>query len=241
MAGPDRSLTEVHLQYGTLKNPEFAGGGNLDTFTTTLHHASTWGAADLFLFVDLQNFEGGDSDIYSEAYAGLSLGKLSGRKIAVGRITDIGLRFGINVAADAKIRRYLPGFRLTWDVPGFQFLHTDFLAFIDDSRGLGAGGAPKQSDSVNVNVSWSLPFRIGEARFLFFGHTEYAGKRSDELGNSVSWWVLAQPQLRFDLGHALNKAADKLYVGVEWQYWRNKQGEQGSNENALQALIAWRF
>lgn len=240
-AGPDWSLTELHLQYGSFKIPDFSGGGHVDAFVTTLLHASSWGAANIFFFVDLQSMEGGNSDVYSEAYAGLSLGKLSGRKIGIGRIKDVQVRFGINVAADAKVRRYLPGIRLVWDVPGFQYLNTDFSAFLDDSRGLAGGGAPAQSNTWSTDVSWSRPFKIGASRFLFFGHTEYVGSRSNELGNPVSWWILGQPQFRFDLGHALHKQADKLFVGIEWQFWINKQGEHGTDENTVQALIVWRF
>lgn len=240
-AAPEWSLTELHLQYGALKNPDFAGGGHLNTFVTTLLHASSWGVVNIFFFVDLQSIEGGNKDIYSEAYAGLSLDHLSGGKIRFGPIKDVVVRFGLNVAADAKVRRYLPGIRLVWDVPGFEFLNTDFSAFIDDSRGLSAGGAPAQSNTWTTDVSWSRPFEIGNSRFLFFGHTEYVGSRGNELGNPVSWWVLGQPQFRFDLGHALNKQADKLFVGIEWQFWINKQGEHGTDENAVQALIVWRF
>ena len=83
----------------------------------------------------------------------------------------------------------------------------------------------------------SSPFRS----HTIGSHTEYVDNRTDELGNSVSWWLLGQPQFRFDLSHALNKAADKLYVGVEWQFWINKQDEKGTNKSAFQALIAWRF
>lgn len=240
-AGPDWSLTEIHLQYGSLKNPDFQGGGNLDTFITTLHHVSLWGPADVFFFTDLQSIEGGNTDVYSEIYAGLSLGKLSHRKIGWGPIRDIGLRIGFNGSFDDEIRKYLPGIRLSWEVPGFRSLNTDILAFLDGSSGAGQGSAPKQTNSVNIDVDWSRPFQLGGARFLLFGHVEYAGTRHNEFGKRVSWWVLGQPQFRYDLGYALYHKPDQLYTGIEWQFWINKQGESGTNENAVQALLVWRF
>ena len=40
--------------------------------------------------------------------------------------------------------------RLSWDVPGFSFLNTDF---IDASSGIEQGGAPRTTDSFMFDVS----------------------------------------------------------------------------------------
>ena len=53
--------------------------------------------------------------------------------------------------------------------------------------------------------------------------------------------MLAQPQLRFDLGKALGNAESQLFIGLEYQYWANKQGEDGLDENAVQLLLVWQF
>lgn len=47
------SNTELHLQYGNLDVPTFAGGGDADHFIVTFQHASGWKYGDNFFFVDI--------------------------------------------------------------------------------------------------------------------------------------------------------------------------------------------
>ena len=73
------SVNEVHLQYGVLDVPSFAGGGDSRHLIYTLQHASGWKYGDSFVFVDLldaqsQGFQ--DNDAYGEAYTNLSFLKV---------------------------------------------------------------------------------------------------------------------------------------------------------------------
>lgn len=43
-------------------------------------------------------------------------------------------------------------------------------------------------------------------------------------------------QLRFDIGHLWGNA-DKVFVGIEHQYWRNKQGDPDTTENLPKLLL----
>ena len=54
-------------------------------------------------------------------------------------------------------------------------------------------------------------------------------------------WILFQPQIRLDLGEALGNESGKLFVGIEYQYWKNKLGEKGTDDNTAQLLAVWRF
>jgi nucleoside-specific outer membrane channel protein Tsx len=240
------STTELQLQYGELDTPEFAGGGKADTTILTFQHASVWKYGDNFFFIDYlnDNQEGNgfnDTDFYGELYLNFSLGKISGATIGVGPIKDIGILAGLNFAGDANVRKYLPGVRLSWDIPEFDFLNTDFTAYLDDSSGVTSGGAPKEDDSYMFDVSWAYPFSIGEHSFSIEGHAEYIDERANEFGDTVESWVLLQPQFRYDLGKTLFKSDDQLFVGVEWQYWKNKLGDKKTDENAIQALLVWRL
>ena len=47
------SNTELHLAYGTLDIPTFAGGGDADHLVYTLQHASAWKYGGNFFFVDV--------------------------------------------------------------------------------------------------------------------------------------------------------------------------------------------
>ena len=233
----DWSTTELHLQYGSLDVPRFAGGGSADHFIYTLQHANGWKYGDNFFFVDVldsqqQGFQ--DFDIYGEAYANFSYTKITGQAIRAGPISDIGLLLGINLGADAKVKKYLPGIRLSLSLPGFAFANLDIAARLDDSKGVASGGAPKEQDSFLVDFNFARPFSIGEANFSIEGHLEYIGKRENEFGAPQEAWILFQPQLRW-------RANDRLSLGFEYQYWRNKLGDSATDENTVQALLVWTF
>lgn len=245
--GADWSVTELQYQRGTLASPAFAGRADAPTHILTLQHASGWDFGDVFFFVD--NLRDGrqdgadfnDNDYYGELYLNFSLGKLSGHTVGMGPLKDVGLLAGFNAARDAKVRKFLPGVRLAWDVPGFAFLNTDLTAYLDHSAGAARGGAPAESDSHMLDVNWAYPFSVGGQRFSIEGHVEYIGKRTNEFGAEVAPWVLAQPQFRWDAGHALYGRRDQLFVGIEYQYWRHKLGDRSTTESRPQALLVWRF
>ena len=136
--------TEFHYQYGRLTNP-FSGAKHY-TSILTVQHAIGWQLGDSFFFVDILE-DGGhdgfnDKNLYGEWYPTLSLSKLAGTEFGLGPIRGIALMGGINFDADADVLKYLPGVRVSWQVPGFAFLNTDLTAFIDASSGVMRGGAP---------------------------------------------------------------------------------------------------
>lgn len=236
-----QSTTEAHLLFGSLKNPGFAGGGSTDTWTATVQHASGWAFGDLFFFFDMINPEDASLDIYGEAYPSLSLAKISGGSVSLGPIRDISLLMGFNWAADANVRKYLPGVGISWSIPGFLFLNTWITAFLDGSGGVDSGGAPSESSSFMVDVNWGYPLEIDGVSLSLEGHIEYIGSRSNELGQDVSWWINGQPQLRLDLGKLLYGESGQLFIGTEYWIWVNKLGDPRTDEGAFQALLAWRF
>ncbi len=241
----DWATTELHYQYGNIDTPGFAGGGDEFTHIFTIQHADGWKYGDNFVFIDFlsdskdDNFN--DSDYYGELYSYFSFSKISGRSFKFGPISDIGLLLGLNIADDPKVIKYLPGFRLSWNAPGFAFLNTTFTAYLDRSSGIDSGGAPEENDSFMVDVSWAYPINIGSHSFSIEGHMEYIGERENEFGSRVSDWFFGQPQFRYDLGKTLFNKPDRLFIGTEWQFWINKLGDSNTHENTLQALIVLRY
>lgn len=234
--------TEFHLQYGRLQNP-FSDEGH-QTFVFTVQQYSEWKYGDSFFFLDYldDSVRDGfnDRDFYGEWYPTLSLGKLRKKEFRAGPIRDIALIGGVNAGGDAKVLKYLPGLRISWDLPGFLFLNTDLTAYIDDNTGLMGGGAPKTADSFMFDVSWALPFDLGRQSFAIVGHAEYIGSRTNELGQRDEGWMLAQPQFLWDLGKAMAGAPQKLMVGIEYQYWVKKLGTD-RDESVAQLLLVWRL
>ena len=233
--------TEFHLQYGQHKNPFSATAHQ--TFVFTVQQALGWNFGDSFFFLDYLN-DGtrdgfNDRDFYAEWYPTLSFGKLANKELRVGPIEDFALIAGVNVGGDAKVAKYLPGLRISWDLPGFLFLNADLMAYIDDNTGVAGGGAPKTDHSFMFDVSWALPFELGRQSLAIGGHAEYLGRRTNELGQDVKSSVLAQPQFTWDLGKVIG-APHQCMVGLEYQYWRNKLGTD-EDESTAQLLLVWRL
>lgn len=239
------SITEMHLTYGRLEVPTFAGRKRAGTGILTFQHFSTWDYGSNFFFVDFlkdDHIDGfNDYDAYMEYYGNFSFSKITGIKIEAGPLADVGFLAGLNYDADFNYLKLLPGVRLAWNLPGFTFFNTDISAFLDASGGLRSHGAPANGTAMQIDFNWSYPFSIGRHDFCVEGHVEFISARRDELGRRVEWWVLAQPQFRYDLGKTLFNRPKQLFAGIEWQVWINKFGDRDTQENAAQALLVWRF
>ena len=229
--------TEMHFQYGSLTNP-FAGTST-GTVVLTMQHASMWRFGDNFFFIDVSDDGGNDGfndkDAYGEWYSNFSLGKLTGRDLASGPFADFGLFAGVAMGMDANVLQWLPGARISWNLPGFIFLNTDFMMAVDGTDGLDGGSPPEQDSRMVIDINGLLPFNLGSQSFSISGHAEYAVATTDELGNDVPGSILAQPQLRWDIG-----GQNGLFVGIEYQYWSNKLGTE-VDESVVQLLGVWQF
>ena len=232
-----QAQTEMHFQYGSLTNP-FAETST-GTVVLTIQHASFWRFGDNFFFIDLTEDGVGDGfndkDAYGEWYSNFSLGKLSGSDLGFGPFADFGLFMGAAMGMDANVLQWLPGARISWNLPGFIFLNTDFMMAVDGTDGLDAGSPPEQEGRMVIDINGLLPFGLGSQSFSISGHAEYAAATTDELGNDVPASILAQPQLRWDIG-----GENGLFVGIEYQYWRNKLGTE-VDESVVQLLGVWQF
>jgi len=236
------SSTALHLNNGFQKNPFTEKKSNTTVYS--IQHASGYEFGDNFFFIDYSNDlkDDGyqDGDFYGEFYTTVSMSALYDEKVGTGNLLDVGLTAGINVAHDAKMVKYLPGVKLSWDIPGFNFFQTLVTAYIDDSEGFAKGGAPIETNSWMLDVAFEYPFTIGSQKFSFKGHAEYIAARENEFGFDVEPWVLAQPILVWDMGHAIQMKENTLLLGMELQYWHNKLGTDAT-ESVPQIHIEWTF
>ena len=239
---PARAQLDFQFQYGSLTNP-FSGEQSA-TKILTFQHAGGWLLGDSFFFIDFMDdatVDGfNDKDFYGEWYPTLSFSKLFSTEISMGPVRDIAFISGLNFGGDANVLKYLPGMRLSWQVPGFVFLNTDFAMIADLNNGLAKGGAPATDNGFVFDVSWLLPFSLGSQSFSFMGHAEYNAAVEDETGATVESWILAQPQLTWDLGNALG-SPNWLHVGIEFQIWQNKLGVKDQSDFTPQFLAIWRL
>ena len=234
--------TEFHLQAGKLRNP-FAKK-SVESLVLTVQQASRWKLGDSFFFldyiVDRERDGFNDRDFYAEWYPTLSIGKLRRAEAGLGPISDAAFIAGINMGGDAKVLKFLPGLRVSWNIPGFLFLNTDVTAYIDKNFGVRKGGAPKEDHSFTFDVNWAAPFKIKSQAFAIMGHVEYIGGRSNELEERYDGSILAQPQFVWDVGQAVANEPNQFMLGFEYQFWLNKLGTD-EDENTVQFLVVWRL
>jgi len=247
--------TEVQLQ--ALGELERVGtGGTADTTIITFQHAGGWEYGDNFFFMDYSrysvnndaNFPVADSsELYGEWYSNFSLGAISGNDLSFGPVKDIGVVAGFNFAPEVDSAWILPGVRFALDLPGFAFAQIDVTGYIH--QGGGSADSPvftvvDEDSSFMVDFAWAYPFKIGSTSWSIEGHLEYIDGRTqvNNFGTTeLESWILFQPQIRLDLGEVLGQKAQRLFVGIEYQYWKNKLGEKGTDDNAAQLLAVWRF
>jgi nucleoside-specific outer membrane channel protein Tsx len=215
----------------------------------TLQHASGHKLGRNFFFVDIIDSAsndpagGGHGEIYSEGYTSLSLTKLTGNPFTHGAIADISLTGGYNWGAKsngANPRVLLAGITLDLRVPGFVFFNVDVLGYNDDSRF--AGQESVDDFTYQIAPSWLARFALGRTNWVFTGHVDFIGKRCPVTGSCAGRKreLLAQPELRMDVGQYFGRK-ETIYVGLKWNYWRNKFSLDGLNENAPQLQLNWKL
>lgn len=236
------SITEAQYQTGAAMQEHEVSPTGIQHLLT-FQHVSGWSLGENFFFVDMACCEGAgaaDRDIYMEWYPFLSLEALTGREFAWGPVRGIGPLGGINWGAQDKVLKITPGFRLQLDLPGFAFANLDYLYLVDRSAGLAEGGAPKSGNSHVIDFNWVLPFEIGDRAFSVEGHMEWQSSRNTETGRAP-YWILMQPQFRFDVGRMVTGKPGRLFIGSEMHVWINKFGFKDADEIIPQFLLAFRF
>jgi len=247
--------TEVQLQaFGDLER--VGTGGTAEATILTFQHAGGWEYGDNFFFIDHTrysvnndaNFPVEDgSEFYGEWYSTFSLGSITGNDMSFGPVKDVGLVAGLNFAPEVDSMWVLPGAKFSLDLPGFAFAQVIVSGYIH--QGGGSASSPvftvvDEDSSYMVDFAWAYPFKIGSTSWSIEGHLEYIDGRTqtNNFGTTeLESWVLFQPQIRLDLGEVLGNKAGRLFVGIEYQYWKNKLGEKGTDDNAAQFLAVWRF
>lgn len=218
------STTNVQYLYGT----QYELGDDTRSIIS-LEHANAWRYGDNFFFVDITNADrSGDqtgNGHYAELSPRLSLGKISGKDLSFGPIKDVLLSFNAEIPASPASRRYLWGMAVDFQVPKFTFVKLNWYVRNGTEPGLDTGQ--------QVTLAWNLPFRIASLPMLFEGFADYAFGEDPKEDN-----LITAPRLLVDAGGLFEKPGC-LYLGVEYQIWRNKFGIKDVDEDVAQAMVKW--
>lgn len=208
------------------------------TLTLETSHGFEWGSSYAFVdFLKSDAAEAHANEYYAEAYVSPSLRYLTKQDWSFAGVKDVALSAGVNVGnkeTGANPQVLLLGTTFKIDSTVFSYVDLSVYRYFD--RGVFQGQpSSSQGDAWQVTPVWGLPFSIGLTQWVFEGFVDYItahGGASDQ--------VMSQPQLKLDVG-ALFDMPKRLYGGVEYQYWRNKYGIRGLNDEVPQLLLVWQF
>jgi len=213
--------------------------------TITFEHANKWKYGDTFLFVD-KIFYNGQADrgkgyrtYYGEFTERFSFGKIFDTKLELGPIKDVLLAVSYE-SGEGDNEAYLigPGFDLA--IPGFNY----FTLNIYNRHTEGS----RPGDNVwQITPTFSYTIPVGKSDILIDGYMDWVVD-NDETKKRGTYHANLQfnPQVKYDLGKALNLGAKQLYVGIEYSYWKDKYGIENSgrldtNQSVTSALVKVHF
>jgi nucleoside-specific outer membrane channel protein Tsx len=187
--------------------------------TITYEHVHDSRIGDLFVFVDFVRFHGtadgaDDGTWYGEVSPRLSLGKVLDKDVSIALFKDVLVAGTYERGEDADVAEAAlvgVGFDLDVGDSGFRYAQLNVYGRSELTEGTRDGFRDAQ-----VTMVAARPFTIGKARLLADGYFDWV------LGlGSETWSYHLNPQVSVDLGN-LWGTPDKLFAGVELDFWWNK-------------------
>jgi hypothetical protein len=178
----------------------------------------------------------GAQEVYIVYRHTLDLAKVSGVPMAFGPVRGLGVTAGVDVNAktdagyNSKKRMAVAGPTLMLDVPGF--LNVSLLVLWESNapyNTFSKTSTPRYSYKIHpmLTAAWGIP--LGKDTGLSFeGFANFiASKGKNEFGASTAAETNIDMQVMVDLS-ALTGGKKTFKVGVEFQYWKNKFGNNSS-------------
>ncbi len=190
----------------------------------TFGHSSGGKIGSNHFFFDVINPDSNFIIIYGEWHPAFSLSNLLTQTNPIWNISDISLVGEYNYGSNSvySFRRYYYGIGIGVNFESADYFNINFMY----------GGDPTvQGDTEQVSVSWAFPFKLFLVHGIFSGYLDYIGSESFLVSN-----IQSQPQVLIDIGRIMNYK-NKFYLGLEYQYWRNKFGLKGFVEKVPQFIL----
>ncbi len=239
----DWSDTYIGYRYGTSFGEPF-NNQDIAKNIFNLGHVSGYKYGTNFLNVDMllsdskdpasPGSSSGAQEIYVVYRHTLDLGKVTGRpeSFKFGPIRGVGLTAGFdaNTKDDAgynsKKRMLVAGPTVMLDVPGF--LNVSILQLWESNAPYNkfshtATDRYDYDPHPMLNLAWGIP--IGSLPLSFEGYANFiASKGKNEFGGGTKPETNIDMQVMYDASSLLGASKNTAKVGLEYQYWRNKFG-----------------
>ncbi len=241
----DWSDTSIGYRYGT----DFAEPFNANAIAKSVvdfNHVSGYKYGSNFFNVDLllsdkkDPSSAGASTGAQEAYVvyrhTLDLEKVTGSSFKFGPVRGMGAVAGFdwNTKTDAgynsKKRMLVAGPSLMLDVPGF--LNVSLLALWESNAPYSTfshTATPRYSYDTHamLNLVWGIP--VGSLPLSFEGFANIiAAKGKNEFGGNTAAETNIDMQLMYDMSPLVGAGKNKFKLGLEYQYWKNKFGNDAA-------------
>jgi len=180
--------------------------------------------------------QGSAQEVYVVYRNTLDIGKIAGKDLKWGIIRGWGATWGFdfNAKTDAgynsKKRMFVAGATAMFDVPGF--LNVSLLELWESNAPCSTFsgtcvGRYKYDPHPMLTASWGIP--LGGSGFSFEGFVNFiAAKGTDEFGNETKPETNFDAQIMFDMSRVGLGSKGMFKLGVEYQYWKNKFGNDAS-------------
>lgn len=237
----DWSDTYIGYRYGT-KFAEPYESNDITKSIINLSHVSGYKYGVNFFNADIllsdskdpasANSTDGAHEVYVVYRHTLDLGKITGKSFKFGPVKDIGLTAGFDynnkddAGYNSKKHMLVAGPTLMLDVPGF--LNVSLLALWESNAPCNTFTNTCVSRYTYkthpmLTAAWGIP--IGSTPLSFEGFANFiASKGKDEFGGSTKPETNIDMQLMLDVGAVAGGPKNTFKVGLEYQYWKNKFG-----------------
>jgi hypothetical protein len=242
----DWSDTYIGYRTGS-KFAEPFGANDIKKNILNLSHVSGYKYGTNFFNVDLLLSDkkdpagAGSANGAAEAYIvyrnTLEYGKLTGAPMKMGPIKDIGavLGFDANTKTDAgynsKKRMLVAGGTVMLDVPGF--LNIGLVALWESNAPYNTFSKVSTARYTYdthpmLTAAWAIPLP-GGLPLTFEGYADFiASKGKNEFGAETAAETLIDMQIMYDMSGVVGAGKNTFKLGVEYQYWKNKFGNNAS-------------
>lgn len=234
----------VSVRYGTsFREPAVAKGDDIIKTILNYQHHNTDALGSNFVYLDTlfshandpaDDSTHGATEIYTVYRRDWSLRKITGVDVSgSGFLHDLALHMGGD--ANWKNSTFNPQKRFLLVGPELQFSLPEGYVNVafDVAKEWGNNGIVHKKVSydptLRVEAVWGIPFRAAALPWKFTGFFLYtAPKGKDGFGSETRGEILTRPELLLKAGEWIGRQ-DALEIGVGYEYWRNKFGNDHKN------------
>lgn len=255
--------TFIGYRYGT-EFTEPSNDNKINKHVLQFTHASGYSVGQNFLNLDILQSDSKDpahssSKGATEAYLTyrhqVHLGKLFDTSLAFGPVKEVALTAGFdlntkNTTFAPRKRMLVVGPTLKFDVPGFLDIGL-LYAKEWNHCGLTPCALPGNSPDLTfdpylvVAAAWGIPFQAGPVPMKFQGFLNYNTEKGKDYFNvKTKSETLMRTSLMVDVGQMAWDKKNTLWVGIGYEYWRNKfgnHGKPGVDTDAPTLQLEWHF